>query len=266
MPLRTGRIMRLTFIGSADAFNSAGRGHSCYWLDGAASQPLIVDFGGTSLMNIRRQGRDPDELGAVVLTHLHGDHFGGLPFLEIELTFVAQRTRPLLVVGPPGTEQRVRALTELVYGRSITEHAQYEIEFRELGPGESVDVLGARLEAFEAVHLEAPDTALCLRLTGQDGRVVAFSGDTEPCEGLIECAREADLLVAECTGMRPPMGPHTTWEDWPGLLERIDSRRVVLTHLNHEVRAELPAILAAGGLPGPPVELAEDGLVIDLAL
>lgn len=256
--------MRLTFIGSADAFNSAGRGHSSYWIDGAADAPLIVDFGGTSLMNIRRQGREPDELGAVVLTHLHGDHFGGLPFLQIELTFVARRTRPLLIVGPPGTEERVRALTSVVYGDGIGEHARYETEYREVAPGDSCEVLGARLEAFEAVHLHPPEVALCLRLTGSDGRVLSFSGDTEPCEGLIECSRGADLLVAECTGMRPPMGPHTTWEDWPELLRRIESKRVALSHLNHEVRAELPAILAAGGLPGPPVTLAEDGLVVDL--
>ena len=41
--------MRLTVLGSADAFTSAGRGHSCYWLDGAASRPVVVDFGGTAL-------------------------------------------------------------------------------------------------------------------------------------------------------------------------------------------------------------------------
>jgi ribonuclease BN (tRNA processing enzyme) len=257
--------MKLTFIGSADAFNSGGRGHSCYWLDGAADEPVIVDFGGTSLMKLRLEGLDPDALGAVVLTHLHGDHFGGLPFLQIHLTFVSQRTRPLVIVGPPGTRDRVNALIDLVYGPSIAEHAQFDIEFVEIGPGESAEVLGSRWEAFYAVHLEPPDMALCLRMTAKDGTVIAFSGDTEPCDGLLDSARGSDLLVAECTGMRPPMGPHMTWAEWPGLLAKLETRRVALTHLGQDVREELPAILEKGGLPGAPLVLADDGLVLQIS-
>ena len=215
-------------------------------------------------MQSRALGRDPNELGAVVLTHLHGDHFGGLPFLQIHLTFVAERTRPLTILGPPGTQERVTALLGIVYGQSIAEHAQFEVEYVEIGPGQSADLLGSRWEAFPAVHLDPPDQALCLRVTGSDGSIVAFSGDTEPCPGLIDCARGADLLVAECTGMRPPMGAHTTWEDWPELLGSLEAKRIALTHLGENVRAELPAILAAGGLPGPPVELADDGLMIEI--
>ena len=64
--------------------------------------------------------------------------------------------------------------------------------------------------------------------------------------------------------MKPPLGPHTTWEDWPKLLGEIGARRVVLSHVGTDVRDELPAILEAGGLPGPPVELADDGLVVEL--
>ena len=256
--------MKLTFIGSADAFNSGGRGHSCYWLDGATDEPVIVDFGGTSLMRLQLEGRDPNELGAVVLTHLHGDHFGGLPFLQIYLTFVAQRTRPLTILGPPGTQERVEGLMGLVYGSSITEHAQYETRFVEIGQGESAELLGSRWEAFLAVHLDPPEQALCLRVTGKDGSIVAFSGDTEPCDGLLDCARGSDLLVAECTGMRPPIGAHTTWEDWPAILGRLETQRIALTHVGQDVRDELPAILAAGGLPGPPVELADDGLVVEI--
>lgn len=256
--------MKLTFIGSADAFNSGGRGHSCYWLDGATDEPVIVDFGGTALMQMRALGRDPNELGAVVLTHLHGDHFGGLPFLQIHLTFVAQRTRPLTILGPEGTQERVTDLLGIVYGKSIAEHTRFDINYVEIAPGDSADLLGSRWQAFSAVHLAPPDQALCLRVTGSDGSIVAFSGDTEPCDGLIDCAHDADLLVAECTGMLPPMGAHTTWDQWPDLLGRLEAKRIALTHLGESVRDELPAILAAGGLPGPPVELADDGLMIDV--
>ena len=71
-------------IGSANASNAAGRGHACYWLDGAAAGALMVDFGATALMNLKRFGRDPRELAAVVFTHLHGDHIGGWPALLLD--------------------------------------------------------------------------------------------------------------------------------------------------------------------------------------
>src|SRR5438270_443475 len=67
--------MRLTIVGSADAFNAVGRSHSCYLLEGA-ERPLMVDFGATALSALRRLGREPTDLGGLALTHLHGDHIG----------------------------------------------------------------------------------------------------------------------------------------------------------------------------------------------
>lgn len=253
--------MRLTVIGSADAFNTAGRAHSCYWLDGAADEPFMVDFGGTALQSIGRLGRDPDALAGVVLTHLHGDHFGGLPYLAIDLTFIRQRTRPLTVVGPEGTRERVTGLLELTYPTLLERHARYELVWVETRPGDAVELGGARIHARAAVHLDPPDQALCLRVEGRDGSVVAFSGDTAPCPGLLEVADGADLLVAECTALRPPVGRHCTWEDWQDLLPRVGARRTVFSHLGPGVRGLTATDLGATGVD---VTLADDGLVLDV--
>ena len=257
--------MRITVVGSADAFNSEGRGHSCYWLDEAAREPLMIDFGGTALAGIKLLDRDPDELGAVILTHLHADHFGGLPFLHVDLTFRSRRTRPLVVLGPSGTCGRVTRLLEVAYGTSIVERAGFELELREISPGERVDVLGANVEAFAARHVDAPDQALCLRLTCADGSVVAFSGDTLPCPGLEQAARDADLLVAECTALEPPAGRHTTWADWPELAPRLGARRVLLTHLGPGVREHVTRELSRLQPKEPIVSLADDGLVVEVS-
>ena len=82
----------VTFAGSGDAFSNGGR-------------HVLLDCGATSLSALKRLGLDPGEIAAVFVSHLHGDHFGGLPFLILDGQF-SRRVRPLAVVGPPGTSAR----------------------------------------------------------------------------------------------------------------------------------------------------------------
>src|SRR5205085_6739140 len=106
----------------------------------------------------------------------------------------------------------------------------------ELPPGSEATIAGLKVRGYAAAHMDPPDAPLCLRIAGTDGRTVAFSGDTEMCSGLFEAADGADLLIAECTAMRPPAGRHCTWEQWRVELGRIGAKRVMLSHLGKEVR------------------------------
>lgn len=257
--------MRLTVIGSGDASNAGGRLHSCYWLDGAGSAPLMVDLGGTGLAGVRARGRSPLELGGLLFTHLHGDHVGGYPYLYVDAAYTTVRAADLEVVGPVGVEGRLREGLKLAYGKLAEKTVPFATRYRELAPGEELELLGARVRGFAADHQDPPERPLCLQVTGLDGRRVAFSGDTRVCEGLLQAADGADLLVAECTGMRPPSGNHCTWEEWRALLPRVGARRVLLTHLGEEVRAAVPRLREeARQLAGPPLDFAEDGMVLEV--
>jgi ribonuclease BN (tRNA processing enzyme) len=171
-------------------------------------------------------------------------------------------------VGPPGLEQRLRALLDVTYGVDLLERDRApEVQFEELSVGERTEVDGFALETFPADHMEPPEQPLCLRFTGPDGQRIAFSGDTAMCEGLLAAADDADLVVAECSGLAPPMGRHCTWEDWRKILPTLSARRVVLTHLGAEVRAAMPRLQAEalGFSPtAPRLDFAEDGLAVDL--
>ena len=97
--------MRVRSVGSGDAFGSGGRWQTCIHLSGEG-QVLLVDCGATSLVALKAQGLDPGAVDAVAVTHLHGDHFGGLPFLILDGQF-SRRSAPLQVAGPPGIRTRL---------------------------------------------------------------------------------------------------------------------------------------------------------------
>lgn len=254
--------MRLTVVGSANAFNAAGRGHSCYWLDDLVRDGLMVDFGATALAGLRRLGRDLERLGTIALTHLHGDHTGGLPFLVVGAMYdLVPRRAPLRIVGPLGTQAHLEALLGVTYGALFAKPRPFQLTIEEVAPGGAVDLGdGARLEAFPAEHMDPPEAPLCLRLR-RDGRSVAFSGDTRLCDGLRDAARGVDLLVAECTALEPPAGRHITWAEWRAALPGIGAREVLLTHLGDDVRAAIPRLLAEAP-PGPRLAFADDGLTL----
>ena len=102
--------MKITIIGSGDAFGSGGRCNTCFRIE-TSGRDLLLDCGASSLPALKAQGVDPNAIDGVMLSHLHGDHFGGVVFLVMDGHFLSRRTRPLLIAGPPGTRERLDALS-----------------------------------------------------------------------------------------------------------------------------------------------------------
>jgi len=104
--------MRLTIIGSGDAFGSGGRFNTCFMVE-AGERKVLLDCGASSLPALKARGVEPNSIDGVILSHLHGDHFGALPFLLLDWQHHAKRERPLTIVGPPGTKARLDAACEV---------------------------------------------------------------------------------------------------------------------------------------------------------
>ena len=202
--------MKLTIVGSGDAFGSGGRSNTCFWLE-TAKGTLVVDFGASALPALKALKLDPNRIDAVVLSHLHGDHFGGLPFLLLDAQFLSRRGRPLLIVGPPGTRERLNAALEIFFPRSTGSNWKFAWEVREVAPGVAADILGHSLVTAQVIHQSgAPSTAL--RLSDGD-KVFAYSGDTEWTEALLPIARDADLFICECYAYEgSKISGHMSWE------------------------------------------------------
>jgi len=246
--------MKLTITGSGDAFGSGGRLNTCFFLE-TAKAVLLVDCGASAMPALQARGIDPNRVDAIILSHLHGDHFGGLPFFLLDAQFLARREKPLLIAGPPGSRARIDAALEVFFPKSTGSKWRFPWQVAEIAVGVAADVLGHSLLTAEVIHQSgAPSTALRL----SDGeRVFAFSGDTEWTNALLPIAAEADLFVCECYAYAGKLTGHMSWEILRTKIAMLRAKRLMLTHMNPTMLTRLDEIKAAGVL------IAEDGLATE---
>jgi len=244
--------MRIRFLGSGDAFGSGGRFNTCFLVE-QATGAFLIDCGASGLIAIRKYGIDPNRVGTVFISHLHGDHFGGLPFLILDAQFYSRRTTPLTLVGPPGFRDRLTQAMELLFPGSSTVRRKFTTEIREIDAGETAVINGVTLTAYLVEHAcGAPPFALRF-VCG--GKVLAYTGDTEWTENLLAVGRGADLLIAEALFFERRVKYHLDYASLKGNLERIGAKRVILTHMGPEMLSHIGDV---------PEETAEDGMVVEI--
>ena len=249
--------MEVRFVGTGDAFGSGGRAQTCIRLSGDG-QVLLVDCGATSLAALRAQRLDPGEVTAVVLSHLHGDHFGGLPFLILDGQFT-RRTAPLLVAGPPGTAARLTAAMEVLFPGSSQVQRRFPVEVTELATdGTPVTLAGAIVRGWQVEHAcGAPPLALRVELAGAS---FGYSGDTQWTPALAEAARDADLFAVEAYTFDRPVRYHLDYQTLREHLGELCADRIVLTHMSGSDAG--PA--GRRGPSRPKLAAAYDGMTVRL--
>ncbi|WP_454914695.1 MBL fold metallo-hydrolase [Xanthobacter sediminis] len=247
--------MRLTVAGCGDAFGSGGRGNSCYVVETGGTM-LALDFGASAPVSLRRLKIDSARLDMVILSHLHGDHFGGLPILLLDGQMERRRTRPLAILGPPGTKARLDTLLETMYPGSTGTSWRFPWQVEEVAPGATV-ALGALTLTTAEVRHSAGAPATALRLT-EGARTLAFSGDTQWTDALVPIARDADLFICECSMFEHAPPGHMAYRTLVPHRAELAARRVLLTHMGEEMLAR------RGEVDGALFQLAEDGLVLDV--
>ena len=230
--------MELRLLGTGDAFGSGGRLQTRFHLSGGGGD-VLLDCDASALIALKRAGLDPNEIGWVLLTHLHGDHFGGLPFFILDAQF-SHRAQPLVVAGPPGVAARLEAAMEALYPGSARKPRAFEIIFQEILPEVPVEVGPARVTPFPVAHPSgAPAYALRVEYAG---KVIAYSGDTEWANALVEAARGADLFLCECCFWEPKARYHLDYQTLKEKRPLLDCRRLLLTHLGKEMHQHLKEI------------------------
>ena len=244
--------VRVTFLGTGDAFGTGGRHQTCFLVAHGGGR-LLVDCGASALVAMRQRGVEPNDVGLILLSHLHGDHFGGLPFLLLDAQYVSRRSRPLTVAGPAGVEERLGQLMEVTFPGSSATRWRFPLLHHELEPRRADALDGVVATPFEVRHPSGAPT-LALRVEAED-RVLAYSADTEWVPALVEVARGADLFVVEAYSFEAGVPFHLSHQVLVDHAAELGARRILLTHMGPKTlarRAELR------------FETAEDGMTVDV--
>lgn len=241
----------LRFLGSGDAFGSGGRLQACILLEHAGYRALL-DCGASSLVAMRRFGVDPNSVDAILVSHLHGDHFGGIPFVLLD-AYYGGRTKPLRIAGPADLEERVRQASDAFFRAFAPRRLRYDLGYAVLPAAEPVALGPLEVTAFPVQHVaEVSPHALRVRC---GGRTVAYSGDAAWSEGLVRAAAGADLFICEASSFATPNLAHLSYRDIVEHRAELACRRIVLTHLGQEVLDHLGEV---------ELECADDGMALEL--
>jgi ribonuclease BN (tRNA processing enzyme) len=245
--------MHLQFVGCGDAFGSGGRFNTCFHLVGRDCNALI-DCGATSVVALNKLAINCNDIGTILISHFHGDHIGGLPFFILQANYVLKRRQALTIIGPPGLKSRYAAVMESAFPGTKELELSFPLTLRELEIGRPTEIDPLRVTPFHVVHDDRAGPCLGFRIEVED-KVIAFSGDTEWTETLIDIGRTADLFICECYTRDTPIKSHMALSLLERHLDRIRPKRLILTHMSDDMlthRAELK------------FETAEDGKIVEL--
>ncbi|MCB9879056.1 MAG: MBL fold metallo-hydrolase [Planctomycetes bacterium] len=249
--------MQLTVLGSGTAVPVPDRFPAGYLVRNGDHR-LMVDCGPGTLRRLAQAGVTPDALDAVLLTHYHTDHCADLAALLFALRSPdLPRSAPLRLYGAPGLKRLVALLTE---AWPWLAPKGYELQLHEMLPG-TFAAAGCEVTAVPIRH-----TAQSLGYRLRDGdAAVAFSGDADTCDELVELARGSDVFVCDCAS---PDGQKLDGHLTPRLAaehaERAGAARLLLTHF-YPVCDGHDLVAAAAAHFGGEVLAATDLMTLDCA-
>jgi len=243
--------IRVRFFGSGNAFADGGRSHACIHLT-APGVSLLLDCGGSALPAIRKASAE-DTIDAIAVSHLHGDHFGGIPYLVIQQHF-AGRDRPLSIAGPRELAARLRGAEQSLYPDFFGKSGQprFDVPVVTLGPND-VALGGAQVSALPVRHIAASDPhGIRVRI---GGTLIAYSGDATWSEHLARVADGADLFICEATQWDLEDPSHISYRTLMSKRSELRCKRIVLTHLGANTLAHLREIEVEYAVDGAELEL-----------
>lgn len=204
------------------------------------------------MVALHRQQLDPHKISTVFVTHLHVDHFGGLPHLILDGQF-NRRTIPLTVVGPSGTARRLAEAMEIMFPGSSTARRRFTVEVIEIEPGRAPTTIeGVSVESWLVNHGVQGGPFLSHRLS-LAGKTIAYTGDTEWTDDLLDIAASTNLFIAEAYFWDKKVPYHLRHVDLLTHKDQLTSEHTILTHMSTDM---------LGHADEAAFDLARDGLTL----
>lgn len=224
-------MAEIVFVGTGDAFGSGGRRNSAI-LVREGGRSILLDCGPTTLGGLKELGIDPLDIDAIALSHFHGDHIAGVPFLLLDYLYQHEREKPLEILGPPGVAERVAALTK-AYDYHLERERRYALRFLEFAVDKPAEVAGFRVTPMPAVH--QLHTCPHMIRVDTERRSLVFSGDTGWHDSLPTKVGDVDLFICECVFFDEDFAFHLSHHRLDRERARFECGSVRLTHLGSQV-------------------------------
>ena len=244
--------MQLQFVGCGDALGSGGRLNTCFHVTGERVN-FLIDCGASSLPPLKRLAIARDAIDLILITHFHGDHFAGLPSLLLDAQFT-RRMRPLVIAGPEGIETRLTQVMEALFEHSSKTKRRFDLSVIALKPEETWAFGAVKVTPFAVVHGLSGGPFLAYRVEAE-GRVIAYSADTEWTETLIPAARDADLFIAEAYYYDKVVKNHLSLKTLEAHLAEIKPKRLILTHMSDDMLGRIETLDYTAACDGMIVEV-----------
>jgi ribonuclease BN (tRNA processing enzyme) len=243
----------ITVLGTGDAFASGGRAQAGYFVQ-ADGVRIMMEAGPELLGSMKRAGLRPGDIDVVLISHLHGDHYGGIPFLMLEYLWETRLDHKVVIAGPKNLEPRCWRLMNTLFPGFDLARIKRKIKFVELAPGKTAKIGKLKIASIRSPHT-APDISLSFRIEAAE-RTIAFSGDTGWNDELVNLVDGADLFICECTYYESShLKFHLNYPDIAANRDRFKVGRMVLTHIGREVLNHKDEV---------EVEMAFDGMRIEI--
>jgi ribonuclease BN (tRNA processing enzyme) len=263
--------LRITVLGKSPSWQDAGGACSGYLIETDESR-VLLDCG-NGVFGKLRERLDYTEVDAVIISHLHADHFLDLIPYSYALIYAPKQqpvpvhiwkgtdkpARPRLI-APPGAAETFRRVVG-AWGNDDLIESAFRIE--EYAAGDTVEVGDVRATFHPVPHFVE---TFAVRISADNSGEIAYSADTRPSDDVVEFARDADLLIIEATLPRPErtgLRGHLTPEEAGEHGRRAGAKRVVLTHISDELGDDWAREEGERGFGGS-VEIAEEGATYEV--
>ena len=242
----------VTFVGSGDAFGAGGRFQTCILVDAPGTR-FVIDFGASSLVALNKMGIEHNSIDTIVLSHLHGDHCGGIPFMLMDAMLGAKRQTLLTIAGPREMEKKLSLLNEAVMPGMHVMTPKFDINYQEIDIMNPTQIGDLRITTYPAIHTgETNPTSVRVEVAG---KVISYTGDSAWNKHLPKVADHADLFICECYFYSKAIRFHMNYPDIKKHWHELRAKRTILTHFSREMMVHKDTV---------PEETAYDGLIVEL--
>lgn len=225
--------LELLFLGTGNAFSMSGR----YWASILVNDHILLDAPPVVVPHMKQLGRQLSKLEYIFLTHFHADHYFGLPFILLDYAYLTPMAHPLNIIGPTGVKDLITQLTKLGFtGVPEKLNGRVELNFFEINSSGDYTVAGLDFSAVPMCHGDVEAYGYKFDV---NGKKLGYTGDTGPCQGLIELGKDLDILIIEFSNPHDDVPGHMSIEKLQALREQLSPElKIILNHVG-TIKGEL---------------------------